>query len=186
MVSLSARVLPGVVAVVEPTRFARIADVGGGRGSLLAALLDEAGPGTQGVLFDQPHVVADPVQALRSHVAAGRCEVVGGSFFHAVPQGCDAYVLKSVLHDWDDGPCSELLRCCRAAAAEDSALLVVERDVAAGGLEAALSDLNMLVGPGGRERTRTQYEALLVPAGWRLERVLPTATGHTVFEARAQ
>jgi O-methyltransferase domain len=130
-------------------------------------------PGVRGVLFDQPEVVAGV------EPPAG-CAVVGGSFFAAVPPGGDAYVLKSILHDWEDADAVRILRACHAAGAP--VVLVVERDLATDP-RAALSDLNMLVGPGGRERTLAQYAALFEAGGFRLAGSVTTPPGLAVIEA---
>jgi hypothetical protein len=151
-----------------------IVDVGGGRGALLAGIL-AAYPGVRGVLFDQPAVVAG--------AQPDGFEIVGGSFFESVPEGGDAYLLKSVLHDWEDEPAIEILRACRRAAAAGTVLLVIEREFALPATK--LSDLNMLLLPGGRERTAEQYGALLAKAGYELLGETPTAAGVSLFEARA-
>ena len=109
--------------------------------------------------------------------------MVGGSFFDSVPEGGDAYLLKSVLHDWEDDPAIEILRTCRRAARAGTALLVIERQFALPATK--LSDLNMLVGPGGRERTVAEYAALLAAAGYQLVGETPTAIDVSVIEARA-
>jgi len=167
-------------------RFGRVVDVGGGHGALLAALL-AAYPQMRGVVCDQPHVVAGAPAVLEAAGLADRCEVVGGSFFDAVPAGADAYVLKAILHDWEDEDAVRILRSCRDAIAADGALLVVERELGAPNEnpDAKLSDLNMMVGPGGRERTREEFAALFAETGFELQRVVPTAIGLTVFEAHA-
>ncbi|HEY7618304.1 MAG TPA: methyltransferase [Solirubrobacteraceae bacterium] len=161
-------------------RFASVVDVGGGHGELLAALLS-AHPRMRGVLFDLPHVVAGAT------AEAGRCEVVAGSFFDdPIPAGADAYVLKAILHDWGDEEAMRILRSCHSAAPEHAALLVIDRDLGAPNenADAKLSDLNMMVGPGGRERTRGEFAALFTAGGFTLERVVPTAIGLSVFEGR--
>ena len=153
-------------------------DVGGGRGAFLGAVL-EANPAMRGILFDQPHVV-------EGAVVGERCDVVGGSFFEAVPEGADAYLLKAVLHDWEDDDAVRILRRCREAIASSGALLVVERDL--GGpnehADAKLSDLNMMVGAGGRERTRAEFAALFAAGGFALASTTPSAIGLSVFEGR--
>ena len=174
MTGLSRRVNTAVAAAHDFGRYGVIVDVGGGRGALLAGIL-AAHPGVRGVLFDQPAVVADAV--------ADGFEIVGGSFFEAVPEGGDAYVLKSVLHDWEDEPAIQILRACRRAARAGTALLVIERQFALPATK--LSDLNMLVGPGGRERTAEEYAALLAAADYELVGETPTAAGVSVFDARA-
>jgi hypothetical protein len=163
-----------------------VVDVGGGHGALLAAVL-AAHPALRGVVFDQPHVVAGAPEVLTAAGVADHCEVVGGSFFESVPAGGDAYLLKAILHDWEDDDAVRILRSCRAAIAEGGAVLVVERELGAANEnpDAKLSDLNMMVGPGGRERTREQFAELLCAGGFALDRVVPTAVGLSVFEGRA-
>jgi hypothetical protein len=158
-------------AVVEAYDFGRygtIVDVGGGRGALLAALLRRH-PAMQGVLFDRPHVVAEAVELLEEAGVADRCRIKGGSFFDGVPAGADAYLLKSIVHDWEDPEATAILERCRAAIGDrGGALLLVERDLGPPNEvpAAKLSDLNMLVAPGGRERTQEEYAALLAASGF--------------------
>src|SRR3954453_11525843 len=174
MTGLSRRVNAAVAAAHDFGRYGVIVDVGGGHGALLAGILARH-PGARGVLFDQPAVVAD--------AEADGVEVVGGSFFESVPAGGDAYLLKSVLHDWEDAPAIEILLTCRRAARACTALIVIERRLA--DPSAKLSDLNMLVGPGGRERAPEDYAALLAAAGYEFVGETPTAAGVSVIEARA-
>jgi len=174
MTGLSRRVNAAVAAAHDFGRYGVIVDVGGGHGALLAGILARH-PGARGVLFDQPAVVAD--------AEADGVEVVGGSFFESVPAGGDAYLLKSVLHDWEDEPAVAILRTCRRAARAGTALLVIERsfDLPA----TKFSDLNMLVGPGGRERAPEEYAALLAAAGYEFVGETTTTAGVSVFEGRA-
>ena len=140
-------------------RFRTAVDVGGGTGALLAGLLAKHRE-LRGILFDEPHVVED--------VDLGpRCTVVGGSFFDSVPGGGDVYVLKSILHDWDDGEATAILCSIRRTA---GAVLVIERLVGPPneGRDAKLSDINILVAPGGRERTLEEFVSLFASAGYRL------------------
>jgi hypothetical protein len=132
----------------------------------------------RGILFDQPHVV-------EGAEVGERCEVVGGSFFDAVPEGADAYLLKAVLHDWEDDDALRILARCRAAIPAHGALLVVERDLGAPNenADAKFSDLNMLVGVGGRERTRDEFAELCARGGFALHSATPSAIGLSVFEA---
>lgn len=173
MTSLTARVNAAVTEAHDFGRYGTVVDVGGGRGALLAAIL-ERHPGVRGVLFDQPDVVAGAE-------LGDRCTSAGGSFFEAVPEGGDAYLLKSVLHDWEDAEALAILRTCHAAGAP--VVLLIERDLAADP-RAAFSDLNMLVGPGGRERTLVEYGTLLDAAGFRLTGSTTTPPGVAVIEAR--
>jgi hypothetical protein len=177
MTDIMRRANAHLLAAYDFGRFATVVDVGGGRGAFLGAVL-EANPAMRGILFDQPQVVAGAV-------VGERCEVVGGSFFEAVPEGADAYLLKAVLHDWEDDDALRILARCRAAIPARGALLVVERDLGAPNedADAKLSDLNMLVGPGGRERTRDEFAALFAAGGFALQSTTLSAIGLSVFEA---
>ena len=150
-----------------------IVDVGGGNGTLLRALLAEY-PRLNGVLFDQSHVVEGVDLGVRGRVVAG-------SFFESVPGDGDAYLLKWIIHDWDDEDSVTILRNVRAAG---GTLLVVERivDSPNEGRETKLGDLNMLVGPGGQERTLEEFRSLFEAAGYELTGETPTASGMHVLE----
>ena len=159
MASSTQVVTRSLIEAYDFGRFPTIVDVGGGNGSLLRALLAEY-PSLNGVLFDQEHVVEG--------VDLGeRGRVVAGSFFESVPAGGDAYLLKWIIHDWEDEEALAILRNVRR---NPGALLVVERivDPPNEGPETKLGDLNMLVGPGGQERTREEFEALFEAAGYEL------------------
>ena len=132
-------------------------------------------PHLRGVVFDQPAVAAGAREAIAAAGLTGRCEAVGGDFFAAVPAGGDAYLLKYVLHDWDDARCTTILRACRRATPAAGRLLVVELQVPPGdGPSFAKSqDVNMLVNAGGRERTEAEYRALFAAAGFALTRTIP-------------
>jgi O-methyltransferase domain/Dimerisation domain len=166
-------------------RFGTVVDVGGGNGALLATLL-AAYPTLQGVLFDLPHVVSGADEVLGAAGVADRCRVVGGSFFDGgIPEEGDAYVLKAIVHDWEDEESQAILRACRAAMSDGDALLVIERVLGPPNedLQTKLIDLNMLVHPGGRERTLEEYDSLLQTAGFRLVGATPTPAAHSVIEA---
>jgi hypothetical protein len=173
-----------LLAAYDFGRFGTIVDVGGGTGTLLASVL-EAHPGTRGILFDQAHVVTGAEPVLRAAGVLDRCEVVAGSFFSTVPGGGDAYVLKSIIHDWEDEEAVRILCACRAAMAPSAMLVLIERDL--GGPNenpaAKLADLNMLVMPGGRERTDEEYAELFRRAGLRHSGTTLAATGHALIEA---
>lgn len=183
MTSVSRSVGAAVLAAYDFSRFGTVVDVAGGQGAFLAAIL-AANPQMRGVLFDQPHVVARATPVLERVGVADRCSVEGGSFFDGVPAGGDAYLLKSILHDWYDPEATAILRRVREAMPASGVLLIVEREVAGPneGLLAKLSDLNMLVGPGGRERTRAEFATLFAAAGFRLTGVTTSAVGFCVFE----
>src|SRR4051812_35499132 len=141
-------------------------------------------PAMRGVLFDQPHVVSRAGEVLRAAGVDDRCEVVDGSFFEAVPRDSDAYLLKAILHDWDDAAAIAILEACRRAMRPQAKLLVLGRVIALPneGPEAKFGDLNMLVSPGGRERTGDEFAALFAASGFRLTAVVPTGTRLSVIE----
>ncbi len=187
MAALSRPVAEAVLEAYDFGALTTVADIGGGNGALLAALLRRH-PHLRGHLLDQPHVVAAAPALLAAAGVADRCEIHPGDMFAAVPPGADAYVLKSILHDWTDEDALAIARVCRAAMRPDSVMLVLERVLTGppyppADLPAAFSDLNMLVGPGGQERTRDEYETLLRAAGLRLTRVVPTTTDFSIVEA---
>jgi hypothetical protein len=166
-------------------RFQRIVDVGGAHGALIAAILARH-PHVRGVLFDQPHVVAGAAEVLSAAGVAERCEVVGGSFFEEVPSGADAYILKSVLHDWYEPEATRILSTCVRAMHDGATLLILEPVVGPPNEDLAvkLSDLNMFVAAGGQERTAQEWESLLHAVGLSLGRIIPTGGVHQVIEAR--
>ena len=178
MTDIMRRANAHLLAAYDFGRFGTVVDVGGGRGAFLGAVL-ETNPEMRGILFDQPQVV-------EGAVVGERCEVVGGSFFDTVPEGADAYMLKAVLHDWEDDDALAILARCRAAIPAHGALLVVERDLGAPNenADAKFSDLNMLVGVGGRERTRDEFARLFAEGGFELVSTTPSAIGLSVFEGR--
>jgi hypothetical protein len=182
MTANSRRVDEGIVVACDFSRFARVVDIGGGQGSLLAAIL-AANPEARGVLFDLPHVVAAAAPVLEAAGVISRCDVVAGSMFESVPAGCAAYVMKFILHDWDDADCIRILQNCRRAMRSDARLLVIERLVGAPneGLAVKLSDLNMLLVPGGQERTREEFAALLGAGGFHLADILPAVDAMSVI-----
>jgi hypothetical protein len=161
-----------------------VADIGGGYGVLLEAVLT-AHPHLSGVLFEQPHVVAGAELALAHSPIRDRCQLVAGSMFDSVPAGADAYLFKAILHDWVDEEVEKILRVCRDTMSDTAVVLIVERLLEGPnlGAEAKFSDLNMLVMPGGLERSEAEFAALLERSGLRLRRTLPTASVMYVLEA---
>jgi hypothetical protein len=180
----SLRAFADVCAHCDFSRFNQIADIGGGDGSFLASIL-KANDGCHGVLFDQPHVVTAASAVLREAGVATRCEIVGGSFFEDIPPACDAYLLKFILHDWQDEQAVALLRTCRRACRTSGKLIVIERVLASAneGLEGKFSDLNMLVSAGGRERTLGEFEALFEAARFASVSVAHAMDSLAVIEA---
>ena len=177
---------PAVLAAYDFTQARTIVDVGGGQGAFLAALL-AAHPAARGVLFDQPDVVAGSGPVLAR--VAPRCEVAPGDFFHTVPAGADTYVLKLVLHDWDDARATRILRNVRDAIIAGGRLIIIEAVMPPGNEyhHAKFLDVNMLVlSEGGRERTEEEYRMLLDEAGFTLTRVIPTPAPLSVVEATSR
>jgi O-methyltransferase domain/Dimerisation domain len=174
-------------AIVEAYDFSglsRIVDVGGGVGALVVSIL-LANPELQGVVFDLPDVVASARQRINEAGLAGRCECVTGSFFETLPTGGDAYILASIIHDWDAEHCRKILATCRAAMSPIARLLLIEMVIAPGDhpFFGKLLDLEMLVCFGGQERTEEEYQELLMASGFRMTRVIPMRTPSSIVEA---
>ena len=175
--------IAGIVEAYDFSKFRRIVDVGGGHGALLAAIL-EANPQTRGVLQDLPPVVAG-ASALRRDGIADRCELVAGDFFDGIPDGGDAYLLKGIIHDWNNEAAVEILRNCRRAIRPDGTLILVDTVLTGSDdPERALMDLLMMVVTGGRERTALEFRWLLQEAGFSLTRVITSTRGHSILESR--
>lgn len=173
-----------VIRAYDFSRFGHVVDVGGGQGLLLAAIL-RAHPHMRGTLFDQPGVVAGAKPVLAAGGVIDRCDIVGGSFFETVPKGADAYLMRVVIHDWEDDEAIAILKVCRRAMRETARLLLVERLIASPNETPAtkFADLNMLVLPGGRERTRDEFVDLCASSGFELTCIFPAGT-HNVIEAQ--
>jgi hypothetical protein len=169
MNSASSLIADSVAGGYDFSSLQTVVDVGGGGGVLIAAILLRY-PHLHGVLYDLPHVVADSAAFIERAGLAGRCDLVGGSFFESVPKGGDAYLLKSVLHDWYDEDATRILRSCRAAMRPDAKLLVVERVLGEPNedRDTKFADLNMMVGAGGKERSAEDWEAVLRAGGFEL------------------
>ena len=167
-----------VVAAYDFRRFRRLVDVGGGQGILLRAILEQASDLTA-VLFDRPVAVEQARSRLSEGGIGDRCELVSGDFFESLPTGADAYLLSRVIHDWDDDDARRILRSCRRSMETGATLLLVETILpqrAHDGPAAVVMDLNMLLlfGAGARERTETEFQALLSAEGFEGIHVVPT------------
>jgi hypothetical protein len=188
MQSLTRPVADGVARVYDFSNIETVADIGGGDGTMLIAILRQH-PHLQGVLFDRPDVVERARKRFAEAGVADRAQLVGGSFFEGVPHA-DAYLMKSILHDWEDDEAVAIVKVCRQAAGSRPArLLVVERllseQIGPDDLGTVLSDLNMLVNPGGRERTATEYAAMFDRAGFRFERTIDIPPQFHILEGTA-
>jgi O-methyltransferase domain len=184
MTSLSWAEAHAVVRAYDFARFRTLVDVGGGHGTLLMTIL-HAHPQLHGILFDQPQVVEGARSRMTSEGLASRCDVVAGDFFQAVPQGGDAYMLKSIIHDWDDEYSVALLKNCRQVIPAEGRLLVIETVVPPPGEAhyAKYQDLEMLVMLGSQERTVEEYAALFTRAQFKLVGVVPTQEPLSIVEA---
>ena len=188
MVSVTAPVAQALVAKVSFENVACAVDVGGGAGHLLAAVL-AARPGLRGVVYDLGHARQIAQETLRDRGVADRGSFVEGSFFDSVPAGAEAYLMKSVLHNWDDERAGRILQRCAAAMGGGSRLMILERvlpghvSASARDREAVRSDLQMLLGCDGRERTQAEFETLLDKAGLKLRRIVPLTNDFSLIEA---
>ena len=172
-------------AIADDYDFSRIAtliDVGGGHGRLLTTLL-HAYPHMQGVLFDLPTVVEGAREGIASAGLESRCAFAAGNFFTEVPQGGDAYMIKEVIHNWDDARAVAILKNCRQAMAPEARLLLIERIINPDhDAASALLDITVLINTGARERTEAEHRALLEEAGFALTAIIPTSSGLSIIE----
>jgi SAM-dependent methyltransferase len=184
MTNLTAQVSGAVLAAYDFSDLRKIVDVGCGVGTFTTAILG-AHPHLTGTLFDIPPVIEQARQVVGASGLAGRCDFVAGDFFQSVPSGGDAYVLKNIIHDWNDEKAITILRNCRQSMAADGRVLIVEMVVQPGNdpSPAKMFDITMLVAEGGQERTEAEQQRILQAAGLRLSRVVPTPSPVSVIEA---
>ena len=187
MTGLTVAVNDAVLSSYDFSSISKIVDVGGGHGSLIASIL-KANPQMRGVLFDAPSVIEGARQRIGDGGIAERCEAVAGDFFESVPSGGDAYILKWIIHDWDDERSVTVLKNCHRAMAENGRLLLVEAVVPPGSEPhfSKFIDLNMLVMTGGRERMEDEYRTLLETSGFRLTKIIPTESPMSIIEGERE
>jgi SAM-dependent methyltransferase len=183
MTDLSSTEGPAVASSYDFSGFERIVDIGGGLGGMLAAIL-ESTPRLHGTLFDLPYVIE---QARTGPILApfsGRCDFVSGSFLEGVPAGAGAYIMKHIIHDWDDENSIKILSNCRQAMRPGGKILVVDRVLGPPNQPdpGKFMDLEMLVAPGGKERDEPEWHTLFAAAGLRVNRILPTPSPHSIIE----
>ena len=189
MRAISAAQVAAIADALDLSKTDVVVDIGGGTGELLATLL-AANPALKGFLFDLPHVVAHAHGVFADKKVVDRAKAVGGSFFDSIPRGGSTYVMKTVIHDWDDARAATILANCRTAMTLAARLFIIERELpdagnAALGPEPFLLDLEMLVmTPGGRERTRSELTKLLSDAQFELVSVIPTTSPLKLFQVR--
>jgi SAM-dependent methyltransferase len=185
MSSLTANVAAEVARLLDTTGLRRVVDVGGAAGALLFSVL-HANPHLQGVVVDLPNVVPSAAAAAQEAGLGERVEVIAGDFFDAVPEA-DLYLLKYILHDWDDASCVRILRNCRRGLRPGGHVAVVELLLGAAGQSALapLMDLNMLVMLPGRERTLDEYRGLFADGGFGKVTIIPTNTPMVILTATA-
>ncbi len=183
MTSNSAFSSVAVVNAYEFSSISKLVDVGGGHGFLLASILAK-NESVKGVLYDTDAIVAEAKELLSAHGVSERCETVGGDFFKSVPTGGDAYIMKHIIHDWNDEQCIAILQNCREAMNIGGKVLVVEMVVPEGNepSPAKFLDLQMLQYLPGCERTENEYKKLFDTAGLKLTRIIPTMSPFSIIE----
>ncbi len=183
MASGTALAATALISAYDFSEIKTIVDVGGGNGALIGAIL-KATPSMRGVLFDLPSVIEEARRVIEAEGVAGRCRLVAGNFFESVPSGGDAYILKYILHDWDDENAITILKNCHSAMKAHERLLVVEQLIPPGNEPSMtkLLDLNMLVLLTGRERTEAEYRVLFASAAFRMTRVILTQSLFSIME----
>jgi hypothetical protein len=184
MVSVHGRETAAMLDAYDFSGIKTLADVGGGNGSVLMATL-QRNPHLKGMLYDLPSVVERAFPHFEAAGLTSRCQLIGGSFFESIPTGADAYLMRHIIHDWTDEQCLTILKHIHKALPADGRLLVVESVIPAGNdpFFGKQLDLNMLVIPGGQERTAAEYEKLFATAGFKLNRIVPTTTEISIVEA---
>lgn len=189
MAAFTAQTALALTAAYDFSVFGRIVDIGGGNGALMIGILN-ANPKLKGVVFDQPASAERARSMIAEAGLASRCETIGGDFFKEVPAGAGAYLLKHVIHDWDDDDAAAILaNCHRAMEGAGARLLIVEGiyperiDQSMESRGAAWNDVNMLVNTGGRQRSESEFRSLFQRANFRMTRIVPTAARVCIVEA---
>ena len=175
---------PIIAASYPFSKFRKVVDIGGGHGSLLAHILRKH-PTVKGVLFDLPDVVKGATEI--DSAIASRCEIVGGDFFKAVPEGGDLYIMQQIIHDWPDELDNKILTNCKNVMADNGRVLVVDAVIKPGNSQDMnkFIDLQMLlITKGGRERTEQEFRKLFHDAGLELSRIIPTASMFSIIEGQ--
>jgi hypothetical protein len=185
MVGIHGRETNAILDAYDFSGIGVVADIGGGNGSQLTDILKKHGR-MKGILFDLPHVIGRAKEDLQASGLQDRCRLVSGSFFDAVPEGADAYLLRHIIHDWDEAQCLTILRNCHRAMRPESRLLVIESVIPPGNAPSPgkFLDLVMLLIPGGKERSEDEYRTLFERAGFALTRIVPTGSEVSIVEGK--
>lgn len=184
MTNLSLMAIPAITEAYDFSSIQTLADIAGGHGLLLAGVL-KTNPQLKGMLFDMSSVIEGATALLEREGVAERVELARGNFFESVPAGADAYMMKHIIHDWDDERCIKILKNIHAVLPESGKVLIVEMVIAEGNEPhfGKIQDMEMLVSPGGVERTEAEYRELLAQAGFKLTRIVPTKSPLSIVEA---
>jgi hypothetical protein len=185
MVAVHGRESNAVLNAYDFSGIGVVADIGGGNGSQLTEILKKHDR-MKGILFDLPHVIERAKKGIHASGLLDRCRLVTGSFFDAVPEGADAYILRHIIHDWDEDKSLTILRNCHRAMPAASKLLVIESVIPPGNepFLGKFLDLHMLLIPGGKKRSENEYRALFEQAGFELRRIVPTGTEVSIVEGK--
>jgi hypothetical protein len=184
MTGVTAAANESIMSLYDFSSFNKVVDVGGGHGGLITSIL-KSNPQAKGVLFDAPQVVSGARSKIEAAGLGDRCETIGGNFFQSVPEGGDAYIMKWIIHDWDDEKAIHILKNIRSQIPSHGKLILVDCVVPEGDEPhfSKFIDLNMLVMTGGKERTEQEFQQLLAASGFKLLRVIPTGVPTHIVEA---
>jgi hypothetical protein len=184
MTGFSASVIPAILEAYDFGGIRTLVDIAGGHGAVLTSILDKY-PSMKGILFDLDHVIEGAKPRLASLGLANRVTTASGDFFKAVPAGGDAYIMKHIIHDWDDGKATAILKNIRSVLPKDGRVLLLESVIPAGNDPhlGKIIDIEMLVMPGGKERTEEEFRKLFAGAGFALTRIVTTQSPLSVIEA---
>jgi hypothetical protein len=185
MVGIHGRESAAILDAFEFSGIGMVADIGGGNGSQMTEILKKHTQ-LKGILFDLPHVIERAKERFHVSGLLDRCKLVSGSFFDTVPEGADAYILRHIIHDWDEEKCLTILRNCHRAMRPESKLLVIESVIPPGNapFHGKFLDLVMLLIPGGKERSEAEYRTLFERAGFELTRIVPTGTEVSIIQGK--
>jgi hypothetical protein len=183
MTSITAMVVPAVLANYDFSGMGTLCDVAGGHGLLLTSILEKH-PDLNGIVFDLPHVIEGTRERINTAGLAHRCQTVGGDFFQSVPEA-DSYIMKNIIHDWEEAKAVAILRNCANAMRGNGKILLLEAVLPEGDKPhmGKVIDLEMLAMPGGQERNAKQYDELFEKAGLQIKRIVPNDSPLSVIEA---